>query len=79
MPGDPQECRQRALNCMLLAKEASDAQAKQMFLDLAQSWSRLAAELEDTQAFLNTLRGMEFKDLAETHLSDEANQPDKAA
>jgi hypothetical protein len=79
MPGDPKECRERAMSCMLLAKEASDTQAKQMLFDLAQSWSRLAAELEDDQAFLNTLSEMEFKDVEETNFRDEADQPNKAA
>jgi hypothetical protein len=37
MPGNPRECRQHALNCALLAKEASTAQSKQLFHDLARS------------------------------------------
>jgi hypothetical protein len=59
MPGDPNECRQRALNCMLLAKEATTEQSKQTFLNLAQSWTRLAAELEDADALLKTLSEIE--------------------
>jgi hypothetical protein len=35
MPGDPKKCRQHALNCMLLAKEATTAQSKQTFQNLA--------------------------------------------
>jgi len=50
MPGDPRECTQHARACMILAKEATTAQSKQLFHDLAQSWSRLAAELEDAQS-----------------------------
>ena len=46
MPGDPKECRQRALNCMVLASKATAAQSKQPFYNLAHSWSRLAKELE---------------------------------
>ena len=71
MPGDPKECRERARNCRLLAEEASDAQSKQTFLDLAQSWSSLAAELEDALAFLNALKEMEFEDASENIVSDE--------
>jgi hypothetical protein len=55
MPGDPKECRQHALNCMILAKGATTAEAKQTFHKLAQSWTRLAIELESAQAFLNAL------------------------
>jgi hypothetical protein len=62
MPGDPKECRQRALNCMLLAKEASTEQSKKTFLDLAQSWTRLASELEDAEALLKTLSEIDLKD-----------------
>jgi hypothetical protein len=57
MPGDPKECRQHALNCMMLAKGSTTAEAKQTFHNLAQSWTRLAVELESAQAFLNALTG----------------------
>jgi hypothetical protein len=78
MPGDPKECRERAMICMLLAKEASNAQSKQMFFDLAQSWSRLASELEDALAFLNALKEMEFEDASENAFSDEGDQHEAA-
>ena len=65
MPGDPKECRQRALNCLLLAKEATTEQAKQRFLELAQAWTKLAAELEDTEALLKTLGEIDLKDVPE--------------
>jgi hypothetical protein len=77
MPGDPTECQERAMDCLLLAKEASDAQSKQMFLDLAQSWSRLAAELDDTLTFLNTLKTIKLED--EGAFSDEVDAQHEAA
>jgi hypothetical protein len=52
MPGDPKECRKHALNCMLLAKEARTAEAKSRLLHLAQTWTKLAVELEQAQAYL---------------------------
>jgi hypothetical protein len=55
MPGDPKECRQHALNCMLHANAATTVEAKQTFHNLAQSWTRLAVELESARAFLNAL------------------------
>jgi hypothetical protein len=61
MPGNPKECRQHALNCMRLAKEATTSQSQETFQNLAQSWTRLAAELEDAQALLNALNEMELK------------------
>jgi hypothetical protein len=74
MPGDPKECRQHALNCMLLAKEATTVQSKQTFHHLAQSWTRLAAELENAQALLNALDGVENR-----ASSDEADDSEEAA
>jgi hypothetical protein len=70
MPGDPKECRQRALNCVLLAKEAATEQSKQMFLSLAQSWTSLAAELEDTEALLKTLSEIDLKNAGELTASE---------
>ena len=52
MPGDPKECRQRALNCMLEAKAARTPQARDNFANLARSWIKLAEGLERTQALL---------------------------
>ena len=61
MPGDPKECRHHAYNCMLLAKQATTAESKQTFHNLAQSWTRLATELEQAQVLLKALNGVEFK------------------
>ena len=74
MPGDPKECRQHALNCTLLAKEATAAQSKEIFQNLAQSWNRLAAELEDVQALLNALNEMELRNAS----SDQVDQHEEA-
>jgi hypothetical protein len=45
-PGDPEECRQYVARCRELADETNDPLLKKAYLDLAQSWSRLADELE---------------------------------
>jgi hypothetical protein len=65
MPGDPRECRQHALNCMLLAKETANQESKQTFFGLAQSWTGLAVELEDAQALLNAINEIDLEDAAE--------------
>ena len=65
MSGDPQRCRERALKCRYLANEARTPHSKQMFLDLAETWFRLAAELDDTNTFLHALKAMEFEDVSE--------------
>lgn len=54
MPGDPKECRQHALNCLLLAKQATTQDAEQTFLNLARTWTALAAELEQAQAAIDS-------------------------
>ena len=74
MPGDPQRCRERALKYQYLANEASTPQSKQMFLDLSQTWFRLAAELDDTNAFLRAVSAMEFEDVLE-----DSSQPTETA
>ena len=55
MPGDPKECRQHALNCVRLAQTATTPQSREHFANLAQTWVRLAEELERAQAFLSAL------------------------
>jgi hypothetical protein len=65
MPGDPKECRQHALNCMLLAKQTANQESKQTFLGLAQSWTSLAVELEDSQALLNAINEIGLENAAE--------------
>ncbi len=55
MPGDPRECREHALRCLALAKTASSPQVKAKFLDLANTWNKLAADLEATQAIMEIM------------------------
>jgi hypothetical protein len=52
MPGDPGECREHAKTCLRLAAEAHSSQAKETFESLAESWLRLAADLEAAKALL---------------------------
>ena len=59
MPGDPKECRAQARCCLEHAAAATSPLAKDHFLSLAESWSRLARELEATKRFLDAL-GEEF-------------------
>ena len=55
MPGDPKECRQHALNCVRLAQTGTTPQSREHFASLAQTWVRLAEDLERAQCFLNAL------------------------
>jgi hypothetical protein len=42
MPGDPKECRKRALRCAELAVAARSLQLKTTFLELSKNWEKCA-------------------------------------
>jgi hypothetical protein len=46
MPGNPQECRQHALECVRLAQTSTSQQRREYFAKLARTWIDLAEELE---------------------------------
>jgi hypothetical protein len=48
MPGDPEECRAHARRCWALAAKTTNPVVKESLVDLAQRWSRLAADLKFT-------------------------------
>jgi len=73
MPGDPKECRQHALNCLLLAKQSANQESKQTFLSLSQSWTRLAVELENAQALLDAVNAIDTIRLPERPPTDEGD------
>jgi hypothetical protein len=51
MPGDPNECRTHASRCAEIAAETDNPALKRKFLDLAEQWLKLSADLEAAQAF----------------------------
>jgi len=53
MPGDPKECREHAKHCLELASVAPSALGRARFEDLAQTWLRLANDLERVQVLLD--------------------------
>jgi hypothetical protein len=57
MPGDPEECRQHALNCVRLAQGSASAEARMHFASLARARLKLAADLESGQTLLGALNG----------------------
>ena len=54
MPGNPNECRMHAKECLRLAESASKEDVRTSFNNLAQTWLRLAAEYERDHALLQT-------------------------
>jgi hypothetical protein len=53
MPGDPKECREHAKHCLELASNSPPLSlARTRFEELAQTWLRLAKDLEHAKALL---------------------------
>ena len=65
MPGNPHECRLNAAHCSELAKTVVTSEC-QSLLVLADTWKRLAAELEADQSLLQVL--------SELHLSSQPHE-----
>ncbi len=55
MPGDPKQCREQARCCLPHVATAASPMVRDNFLSLAESWSRLARELEASKRFLEAL------------------------
>ena len=53
MPGDPNECREHAEQCLELASKSPPLSlSRTRFEELAQTWLRLAKDLEHAKALL---------------------------
>jgi len=57
MPGDPKECLEHAAECQRLADMAKSEHARDVFLDLAKTWIKLARDLRHSQDILGTRGG----------------------
>ena len=55
MHGDPRACREHARRCAELAALVATSEEREHFRSLERTWIRLAAELENVEAFLNTM------------------------
>ena len=62
MPGDPAQCRLNATRCFKLSQRAKDPARRQHLAALAETWTKLAAELESDQPLLNTLAEINFEE-----------------
>ena len=60
MPGDPHQCRLYAGRCFALAKRARKPEARQLFREMAETWNRLAAEIEADQTLFQAISEMDF-------------------
>ena len=55
MSGDPKQCREQAAECVRLANEGTTQQSRNDFIELANVWLKLAAQLESDGAVLDVL------------------------
>ena len=62
MLGNPHECRLNAALCAQLAETAATPELRETCIALAESWKRLAAELDSAQAFLDAMSELELRD-----------------
>jgi hypothetical protein len=60
MPGDPAKCRSNAARYAELSQLAKDPARRERLVALAETWTRLAAELEADEALLNALSELQF-------------------
>ena len=59
-PGDPEKCRMYAARYFRLSKTARTPERRDLFLRMAETWARLAAETEADEALLRTLLEFDF-------------------
>jgi hypothetical protein len=62
MPANPHECRLNAKCFLRLARRASGPEVRQNLTDLAEIWTKLAAEIESDNGLLRTLSELEFSE-----------------
>jgi hypothetical protein len=62
MPGDPRQCRLYAGRCLAIARRARKPEARQIFSEMAETWNRLAAEMEADQTLFQAISEMELSE-----------------
>ena len=62
MPGDPHDCRLNANHFLRLARRESGPEVRQSLTDLAETWTKLAAEIESDNGLLRTFLELEFSE-----------------
>lgn len=61
MPGDPKECRKHAARCVELANASTSEVTKSKFMGLANTWLKLAEELERAKTIIEESKSDEDK------------------
>ena len=71
MPGDSETCHARALRCLEVAEKAPTPEDRREFLTFAESWERLANEIERNERLVTLI-----DELAAKNLTNENTQRD---
>ena len=60
MPGNPQQCRLQTTRFLVLSERSWRPEVRAAFIELAETWKRLAAETESDEALLRAIREMDL-------------------
>jgi hypothetical protein len=77
MRADPHECREHADRCRDLARTATTGEARASYLETAQAWEQLAAEIEGAEVFIRTMA--EIVGTSETEQSGQTGRAEPEA
>ena len=77
MSSDPKACRAHALRCTEIAEKAPTPEDRREFLSFAQSWERLADEIERNELLVTLIDELATKDLTNEDSQRELHEPIK--
>ena len=62
MPGDPRQCRVNATRCLALANRVRKPEVRQLFIEMAETWNRLASLAECDQMLFEAISEIGFEE-----------------
>ena len=60
MPGDSRQCRWNAARCLALADRVRKPEARQLFIEMAETWNALASLTECDQTLFQAISEIEL-------------------
>jgi hypothetical protein len=74
MPDDSETYRARALRCLEVAEKAPTPEDRREFLTFAESWERLANEIERSERFVTLIDELAAKNLTNENTQQESDE-----
>ena len=62
MPGEPDQCRLNAARCRKLALRSKSPERREYFTEMAETWVKLAAQIESDQVLLRALSDLDLRE-----------------